>query len=190
MNVYIHPTAVVDEGAVIGEGTKVWHFTHLASGCRVGNNCTIGQNVFIDGGISIGNGVKIQNNVSIYKGVTVEDDVFLGPSAVFTNVINPRSFINRKHEYRQTIVRKGATIGANATIICGVEIGAYALVGAGSVVTRDVPAYALVYGSPAVQQGWVSRAGLRLEFDEKGEAVCPERGERYVLGELRITNDE
>jgi UDP-2-acetamido-3-amino-2,3-dideoxy-glucuronate N-acetyltransferase len=192
MNVYIHPTAVVDEGALIGEGSKIWHFTHLMPGCRLGRNCNVGQNVFIDSGVSIGDGVKIQNNVSVYKGVVIEDEVFLGPSAVFTNVINPRSFIERKHEFRQTIVRRGASIGANATIVCGVEIGEYALVGAGSVVTKNVLPFALVYGNPAVQQGWVSRVGHRLEFDEKGNAVCSNLGERYLLRDgkvRRMTND-
>jgi UDP-2-acetamido-3-amino-2,3-dideoxy-glucuronate N-acetyltransferase len=186
MNVYIHPTAVVDEGALIGEGSRIWHFTHLMPGCQLGQNCNVGQNVFIDNGVTIGDGVKIQNNVSVYKGVVIEDDVFLGPSAVFTNVINPRSFIERKHEFRQSVVRKGASIGANATIVCGVEIGMYALVGAGSVVTKDVLPFALVYGSPAVQQGWVSRAGLRLVFDEAGEARCEASGERYLLKDGRV----
>ncbi|MCU7551275.1 N-acetyltransferase [Chitinophagaceae bacterium LB-8] len=196
MNVFIHPTAVVDEGAQIGMGTRIWHFTHLMPGCRLGRNCNVGQNVFIDNGVTIGDGVKIQNNVSVYKGVLIEDDVFLGPSAVFTNVINPRSFIERKHEFRQTVVRRGATIGANATIVCGVEIGAYAMVGAGSVVTKNVLPFALVYGCPAVQEGWVSRAGHRLEFDEAGEASCPDSGERYLLKEGKVrrmtnhSNDE
>jgi UDP-2-acetamido-3-amino-2,3-dideoxy-glucuronate N-acetyltransferase len=186
MNVYIHPTAVVDEGALIGEGSRIWHFTHLMPGCQLGQNCNVGQNVFIDNGVTIGDGVKIQNNVSVYKGVVIEDDVFLGPSAVFTNVINPRSFIERKHEFRQTVVRRGASIGANATIVCGVEIGMYALVGAGSVVTKDVLPFALVYGSPAVQQGWVSKAGMRLAFDEAGDARCEASGERYLLKDGRV----
>lgn len=186
MNVFIHQTAVVDEGALVGEGTRIWHFSHLMPGCQVGRNCNLGQNVFIDKGVTIGDGVKIQNNVSVYNGVVIEDDVFLGPSAVFTNVINPRSFIERKHEFRQTVVRKGASIGANATIVCGVEIGMYALVGAGSVVTKDVSPFALVYGCPAVQEGWVSRAGLRLEFNENGEATCSSSGEQYIQKEGRV----
>src|SRR5688572_9879023 len=151
----IHPTAVIDEGAVIGEGTKVWHYAHLMPRCHVGKKCVVGQNVFIDNHVSIGNGVKIQNNVSLYNGITVEDDVFIGPSAVFTNVINPRSYVERKHEFRHTILRKGCTIGANATIICGIEIGPYAMIGAGAVVTKDVKPFALVYGNPAKQKGWI-----------------------------------
>jgi UDP-2-acetamido-3-amino-2,3-dideoxy-glucuronate N-acetyltransferase len=186
MNLFIHQTAVVDEGALVGEGTRIWHFSHLMAGCQVGRNCNLGQNVFIDKGVTIGDGVKIQNNVSVYNGVVIEDDVFLGPSAVFTNVINPRSFIERKHEFRQTVVRKGASIGANATIVCGVEIGMYALVGAGSVVTKDVSPFALVYGNPAVQQGWVSQAGHRLAFDDVGAARCPASGERYFLKEGKL----
>lgn len=186
MNIFIHPTAVIDEGALIGAGTRIWHFTHLMPGCQLGRNCNIGQNVFIDKDVTIGNGVKIQNNVSVYNGVLIEDDVFLGPSAVFTNVINPRSFIERKHEFRQTVVRRGATIGANATIVCGVEIGAYALVGAGSVVTKDILPFALVYGNPAVQQGWVSRAGHRLDFNKVGEAICSHSGEQYLLKEGKV----
>ena len=177
----IHPSAVIDEGAQIGTGTKIWHFTHLMPGCQVGSYCIIGQNVFIDRDVVIGSGVKIQNNVSVYKGVVVEDDVFLGPSMVFTNVINPRSFIERKEEFRSTIVRKGATIGGNATIVCGVEIGMYAMIGAGSVITQNIKPFALVYGNPAQQKGWVSKSGYRLTFNEKGEATCPQSGERYVL---------
>ena len=180
-DVFIHPTAVVDDGARMGEDTKVWHFSHLMTGCTVGNRCTIGQNVFIDRNVSVGNGVKIQNNVSVYNGVVIEDEVFIGPSAVFTNVINPRSFIERKHEFKPTVIRKGATIGANATIVCGVEIGAYALIGAGSVVAHSVKPYALVYGNPAVQQGWVSRAGHRLHFGEKAETFCSQSNEWYRL---------
>lgn len=180
-NNFFHQTAIIDEGAQVGAGTKIWHFTHLMSSCIVGANCTIGQNVFIDRDVVIGNGVKIQNNVSVYKGVIIEDDVFLGPSAVFTNVINPRSFIVRKQEFRTTIIRKGATIGANATIVCGVEIGCYAMVGAGTVVTKDVKPFALVYGNPGQWQGWVSKMGYRLTFNEKGEAACPDSGEHYLL---------
>ena len=180
---FIHPSAVVDEGANIGKGSTVWHFCHLMPGSTVGENCRLGQNVFIDRCVQIGNGVKIQNNVSVYKGVTIEDDVFLGPSMVCTNVINPRSFIERKTEFKDTIVRKGATIGANATIVCGIEIGAYALIGAGAVVTSDVKPFALVYGNPARPQGWVSRHGQHLMFDDKGEASCGVTGERYRLEE-------
>jgi UDP-2-acetamido-3-amino-2,3-dideoxy-glucuronate N-acetyltransferase len=182
MNVqfFHHPSAIVDEGAAIGAGTRIWHFCHIMPGATIGSNCILGQNVFVDNNVAIGNGVKIQNNVSVYKGVVVEDDVFLGPSMVFTNVINPRSFIERKTEFRQTLVGRGATIGANATILCGVEIGEYAMVGAGSVVTKNVASFSLVYGSPARRQGWVSKAGHRLHFD-RGEATCPGTGERYIL---------
>lgn len=179
-NVFIHSTAVVDEGAIIGEKTKIWHFSHVMGSCKVGNNCNIGQNVFIDNNVSIGNRVKIQNNVSVYNGVVIEDDVFLGPSVVFTNVINPRSFIERKHQFKSTIVQKGATIGANVTLVCGIQVGAYALVGAGSVVTKNIKPYALVYGNPARQQGWVSKAGVKLVFKD-GKAVCIESKEEYML---------
>jgi UDP-2-acetamido-3-amino-2,3-dideoxy-glucuronate N-acetyltransferase len=179
--VYIHPTAVVDEGALVGTGTRIWHFSHLSASCVVGEGCTIGQNVFIDNNVTVGAGVKIQNNVSLYNGVIVEDKVFLGPSCVFTNVINPRAFVERKHEFKQTIVRRGATVGANATLVCGIIIGEYALIGAGSVVTQDVAPYALVYGNPAVHRGWVSRMGYRLQFNEQDEAFCPGSGERYAL---------
>lgn len=180
-NVFIHPSAIIDEGAIIGAGTRIWHFSHLMPGCQVGTNCNIGQNVFIDNNVSIGNGVKIQNNVSLYNGVIVEDDVFLGPSMVFTNVINPRSFIERKNEFKPTRVQKGATIGANATIVCGVSIGKYALVGAGSVVTINVKDFALVYGNPARQQGWVSKNAYPLVFNDKGEAWCEQGQEKYIL---------
>ena len=188
-NVFVHDTAVIDKGAVIGEGTRIWHFSHLMPGCQVGANCNIGQNVFIDNQVHIGNGVKIQNNVAIYNGVTVEDDVFLGPSMVFTNVINPRSFIERKEEFKPTLVRKGATIGANATIVCGVTIGSYALVGAGSVVTTDIKDFALVYGNPAKQQGWISKNAYPLVFNDKGEAWCEQSQEKYILeeGQVRIS---
>lgn len=183
---FAHPSAIIDEGAQIGKGTQIWHFCHLMSTCRVGTSCKIGQNVYIDANAIVGNGVKIQNNVSVYNGVVVEDDVFLGPSMVFTNVINPRSFIERKNMFRKTIVRKGATIGANATIICGVEIGAYAIIGAGSVVTKNVPAYALMKGNPARQSGWVSEAGHTLKFNENGVAACPESGEQYKVVESSL----
>lgn len=178
---FAHETAIIDDGCIIGKGTKIWHFSHIMSGCVIGENCNLGQNVVVSPGVILGNNVKVQNNVSIYTGVICEDDVFLGPSMVFTNVINPRSAINRKHEFKQTIVEKGATIGANATIICGVRIGRYAFVGAGAVVTKDVPPYALVVGNPARQIGWMSEYGHRLEFDENGIAVCPESKEVYKL---------
>ncbi len=177
----IHPTAVIDDNVTIGADTRVWHFAHLVSGCRVGSGCSIGQNVVIMPTAVVGDGCRIQNNVSVYDGVTLEDDVFVGPSAVFTNVINPRAFISRKSEYRPTTVRRGASIGANATIVCGHEIGEFSLIGAGSVVTRDVPPYALMMGNPARQRGWVSRAGHKLRFDADGKATCPETGETYVL---------
>lgn len=174
-----HPSAIIDPGAVVGAGTRIWHFSHLMPGCRIGAGCNLGQNVFVDRLVMVGNGVKIQNNVSLYQGVVLEDDVFVGPSAVFTNVINPRSFIERKTEFRLTVVERGATIGANATIICGVRIGAYALVGAGSVVTKNVKPYALVRGNPAKHVGWVSRAGIKLCFDGEGLATCSHSGEQY-----------
>lgn len=180
LSFFIHPTAIADEGCSIGEGTRIWHFCHIMPGAVIGKDCTLGQNVFVAGKVIIGNGVKIQNNVSLYEGVTCEDSVFIGPSAVFTNVINPRSAVERKQEYQATIIRKGATIGANATIICGNEIGAFAFIGAGAVVTRPVPAYALVTGNPARQQGWVSENGQPLRFDETGKATCPVTGEQYM----------
>ena len=178
---FAHPTAIIDPGAQIGKGTQIWHFCHLMKTCRVGDFCKLGQNVYIDSNVSIGNGVKIQNNVSVFNGVIIVDDVFLGPSMVFTNVVNPRSFIVRKSEVRQTWVRKGATIGANATIICGIEIGEYALIGAGSAVTKNVPAYALMKGNPARQSGWISEAGHSLKFDQNNVAICPESGVKYNL---------
>lgn len=181
----IHPTAVIDEGCTIGEGTRIWHFSHVMQGARVGKSCNIGQNVVISPGAIVGDRVKIQNNVSVYTGVTVEDDAFLGPSCVFTNVINPRSFISRKDEFRPTIVRRGASIGANATIVCGNEIGEYAMIGAGAVVTKDVPSYSLWVGNPARQAGWVSRAGHKLDFND-GMAVCPETGAHYRLADGRV----
>lgn len=181
----IHPTAVIDEGCTIGEGTRIWHFSHVMQGARVGKSCNIGQNVVISPGAIVGDRVKIQNNVSVYTGVTVEDDAFLGPSCVFTNVINPRSFISRKDEFRPTIVRRGASIGANATIVCGNEIGEYAMIGAGAVVTKDVPSYSLWVGNPARQAGWVSRAGHKLDFKDD-IAVCPETGAHYRLADGRV----
>ncbi|MEN9610041.1 MAG: hypothetical protein RLZZ628_855 [Bacteroidota bacterium] len=180
-NYFAHETAVIDAGCKIGEGTKIWHFSHIMSGCEIGKNCNIGQNVVISPQVILGENVKVQNNVSIYTGVICEDDVFLGPSMVFTNIVNPRSFIIRKTEYKTTLVKKGASIGANATILCGHEIGAFALIGAGAVVTKSVLPYALVVGNPAKQVGWVSIYGHRLKFDKKGEALCPESGETFIL---------
>jgi UDP-2-acetamido-3-amino-2,3-dideoxy-glucuronate N-acetyltransferase len=176
-----HPTAIIDEGAKIGEGTKVWHFSHIMPGVVIGKGCNLGQNVFVANGVILGDNVKVQNNVSIYEGVICEDDVFLGPSMVFTNVNNPRSGVNRKSEYLKTWVGKGATIGANATIVCGHTIGQYAFIGAGAVVTKDVPAFALMVGNPARQKGWMSAHGEKLLFDERGKATCPGSGETYTL---------
>lgn len=178
---FAHETAVVDAGCTIGAGTKIWHFSHIMPDCLIGDNCNIGQNVVVSPGVKLGKNVKIQNNVSIYTGVECEDDVFLGPSMVFTNVINPRSAVNRRGEYAKTIVKKGASIGANATIVCGHDIGEYAFIGAGAVVTKHVPAYALMVGNPARQLGWMSEFGHRLEFDATGIAVCPESGDKYQL---------
>ena len=180
-NYFKHESAYVDEGCVIGARTKIWHFSHIMSNCIIGKNCNIGQNVVISPDVRLGDNVKIQNNVSVYTGVICEDDVFLGPSMVFTNVVNPRSHVSRKNEYKQTIVRKGASIGANATIVCGNEIGEYALIGAGSVVTKNVKPYALMVGNPARQIGWVSENGQKLKFDEKGIAICPETKQSYRL---------
>jgi len=184
---FAHPTAIIDDDCQIGEGTKIWHFSHVMSHCVIGNGCNIGQNVVISPDVVLGNNVKIQNNVSVYTGVRCEDDVFLGPSMVFTNVINPRSAVNRKNEYRQTIVRKGASIGANATIVCGHDIGRYAFIAAGAVVTKTVPDYALVVGNPARQTGWVSEYGHKLHFDEQGFATCPESGQRYQLQNNQVS---
>ena len=186
MNYFAHPTAVIDEGSRIGEDTKIWHFSHISAGCEIGNNCNIGQNVFIASGVKLGNNVKVQNNVSLYTGVICEDDVFLGPSMVFTNVLNPRSAISRKNEYKPTIIRKGASIGANATLVCGNEIGEYAFVGAGAVVTKPVLPYALVIGSPAKQTAWVGEYGHKLSFDTNNEAICPESGQKYKLSEGKV----
>lgn len=178
---FVHPTAVIDEDCKIGEGTKIWHFSHIMTEAVIGEGCTIGQNVFISSGVVLGKNVKVQNNVSIYTGVICEDDVFLGPSVVFTNVINPRSAINRKDKYMQTLVKKGATIGANATIVCGKVIGEYAFIGAGAVVTNEVKSFALVIGNPARQTGWVSEYGHKLFFDETGMAECCESKQKYML---------
>lgn len=191
MNDYFaHETAILDEGCRIGEDTRIWHFTHIMSEAVIGKNCVLGQNVMVANRVTIGDNVKIQNNVSVYEGVICEDDVFLGPSMVFTNVINPRAFIERKHEFRQTFVKKGATVGANATIVCGHTIGRYALIGAGAVVTHDVPDYALITGNPGRQAGWVSEYGCRLVFNEEGIAVCPESGQRYQLSENQVIRIE
>ncbi|NOT74817.1 MAG: N-acetyltransferase [Cyclobacteriaceae bacterium] len=183
---FAHDTAVIDPGCEIGEGTKIWHFSHIMTGCKIGQRCNIGQNVVISPQVILGDNVKIQNNVSIYTGVKCEDDVFLGPSAVFTNVTNPRSAVNRKNEYAETIVKKGATIGANATIVCGHDIGRYAFIGAGAVVTKHVPDYALIVGNPGKQIGWMSEFGHRLKFDSEGFAVCQESNQRYQLKEGKV----
>lgn len=185
-NFYTHESSYIDEGCVIGRNTKIWHFSHIMSNCKIGERCNIGQNVVISPDVVLGNNVKIQNNVSVYTGVICEDDVFLGPSMVFTNVINPRAFIERKKEYRKTILKKGCSIGANATIVCGCTIGEYALIGAGSVVTKNVKPFALMVGNPAKQIGWVSKNGHRLDFDEQNQAVCPETNEHYQLVENNV----
>ena len=184
---FAHETAVIDKNAVIGKGTKIWHFTHIMSDCTIGEHCNFGQNVVVSPGVKLGNNVKVQNNVSIYTGVICEDDVFLGPSMVFTNVINPRSAVARKDQYKTTLVEKGATIGANATIICGVRIGRYGFIGAGAVVTKDVLPYELVVGNPARRSGWMSEYGHRLKFNEAGIAVCPESKETYRLENNQVT---
>lgn len=182
-----HPTAVIDEGCEIGEGTKIWHFSHIMSNCKIGKNCNLGQNVVISPEVVLGSNVKVQNNVSIYTGVTCEDDVFLGPSMVFTNVTNPRSAVNRRGQYAKTRVKKGASIGANATVVCGNDIGQYAFIGAGAVVTKNVPDYALVIGNPARQTGWMSEYGHKLKFDASGIAVCEESKEKYKLDKGIVT---
>ena len=185
-NYFIHKTAVLDEGANIGKGTKIWHFCHIMPKAVIGDNCNLGQNVFVANDVTLGDNVKIQNNVSVYSGVTCDDDVFLGPSMVFTNVTNPRSAVNRRGQYSRTHVGKGASIGANATIVCGNNIGGYAFVGAGSVVTKNIPNYALVVGNPARQIGWMSEFGHRLEFNKKGQAVCIESGDIYHLSDGKV----
>ncbi|MEP7254562.1 MAG: acyltransferase [Ferruginibacter sp.] len=181
MNYYVHPSSVIDEGCQIGEGTKIWHFCHVMSGAVIGNNCSFGQNVMVASNVILGNNVKVQNNVSIYEGVICEDDVFLGPGVVLTNVVNPRSAVSRKKEYQTTPIKRGATIGANATIICGNTINEFAFIGAGAVVTKDVPAYALIMGNPGRQTGWMSEYGHKLKFDTNGKASCDESGQEYVL---------
>ncbi len=184
---FAHPSAVIDAGAKIGKGTKIWHFCHIMTGAVIGEGCNFGQNVFVAGNVHIGNNVKVQNNVSIYSGVICEDDVFLGPSMVLTNVINPRSGVVRKNEYMETLLERGATIGANATIVCGVRLGKYCFVGAGAVVTKDIAPYALVVGNPAKQTGWMSEYGHRLQFDSEGEARCPESGTKYTLTDGKVS---
>jgi UDP-2-acetamido-3-amino-2,3-dideoxy-glucuronate N-acetyltransferase len=194
MSEYIaHSSAVIDEGCEIGEDVRIWHFSHIMPDCKIGVGCNIGQNVVVSPGVELGKNVKVQNNVSIYTGVVCEDDVFLGPSMVFTNITNPRSAVVRREQYVKTFVRRGATIGANATLVCGNEIGKFALIGAGAVVTKDVPAYALLVGNPAVQIGWVSEYGHRLKFDSDNKATCPESGEYYKLIDaqvIKIANEE
>ena len=182
-NFFVHPTAVIDQNCSIGKGTKIWHFSHVMSDCEIGEDCNLGQNVVVSPGVVLGRNVKVQNNVSIYTGVICEDDVFLGPSMVFTNIINPRSAIVRRDQYVETLVKQGASIGANATIVCGNTIGKFAMIGAGAVVTKDVPAYALLVGNPAKQIGFVSEYGHRLHFNEKGVATCPESGQEYKLSD-------
>lgn len=184
---FAHPTALVDEGCTVGKGTKIWHFSHIMPGAVLGENCNLGQNVVVSPGVTLGRNVKVQNNVSIYTGVTCDDDVFLGPSMVFTNVINPRSAVNRKNEYAKTHVGKGASIGANATIVCGHDIGAFAFIGAGAVVTKNVPDYALLVGNPARQTGWMSEYGHKLVFDASGKAVCQESGDEYLLKDGKVS---
>jgi UDP-2-acetamido-3-amino-2,3-dideoxy-glucuronate N-acetyltransferase len=188
-NYFTHESAYVDEGCEIGAGTKIWHFSHLMPHCKIGKYCSLGQNVFVASKVVLGNNVKVQNNVSIYDGVFCEDDVFLGPSMVFTNVYNPRSGVIRKEEYQQTIVKKGVSIGANATIVCGNNIGRYAFIGAGAVIKTEVPDYALMVGVPARQIGWISEHGERLVFDENGIATCPGNGEKYLLKKNKVTKE-
>ncbi len=187
--IFIHESAIVEHGCNIGAGTKVWHFSHIMGSAVIGSNCNIGQNVFIADGVKIGSNNKVQNNVSIFTGVECEDDVFLGPSMVFTNVINPRSAVNRKEEYKRTLIKKGASIGANATIICGIEIGSYAMIGAGAVVTKDVKDFELLVGNPAKQIGWVSEYGNKLQFDENGIALCFETSSKYLLNEGKVVKE-
>jgi UDP-2-acetamido-3-amino-2,3-dideoxy-glucuronate N-acetyltransferase len=187
MSYFAHPTAIIDENCTIGEGTKIWHFSHIMPGCIIGNNCNLGQNVVVSPKVVLGNNVRVQNNVSIYEGVICEDDVFLGPSMVLTNVINPRSAVSRKAEYKTTLIKKGATIGANATIVCGNTIGEYAFIGAGTVITKDVLPYALVVGNPGRQTGWMSEYGQKLHFNNNGLATCPESNVQYRIENNRVT---
>ena len=187
---FVHESSYVDEGCRIGKGTKIWHFSHIMSGCVIGEDCNIGQNVVISPDVVLGRNCKIQNNVSVYTGVRCEDDVFLGPSMVFTNVINPRSAVSRKAEYKETLIHRGASVGANATIVCGHKLGEYCLIGAGSVVTKDVPAFALMVGNPARRIGWVSRYGEKLQFNSEGLAVCPATGERYRLQQGEVVLED
>ena len=187
---FAHETALVEPGAIIGKGTKIWHFCHIMPGCEIGEGCSFGQNVYVGGTVKLGRNVKVQNNVSIYEGVVCEDDVFLGPSMVFTNIRNPRSAIVRKGQYTLTYLEQGVSVGANATIVCGTRLGKYAFIGAGTVVTKDVPAYALIVGNPGHQVGWMSEYGHRLEFDEKQMATCPESGQRYKLEKGRVERVE
>ncbi|AKH20850.1 acyltransferase [Sedimenticola thiotaurini] len=188
MEYSVHESAIVDEGATIGEGSRIWHFSHVCAGAQIGSNCSLGQNVFVGNKVIIGNNCKIQNNVSVYDNVTLEDGVFCGPSMVFTNVYNPRSFIERKNEYRDTLIKKGATLGANCTIVCGVTVGSYAFVGAGAVVNKDVPAFALMVGVPAQQIGWMSAFGeqINLPLEGVGEYACPHSGQHYILNGNRL----
>ncbi|MGB5006486.1 MAG: acyltransferase [Ferruginibacter sp.] len=184
---FVHPSSFIDDNCIIGAGTAIWHFSHIMSGAVIGSHCNIGQNVVVSPNVRLGNNVKVQNNVSLYEGVICEDDVFLGPGAVLTNVINPRSAISRRHEFKTTLIKKGATIGANATIVCGHTIGEYAFIGAGAVVTKDVPAYALITGNPGKQAGWMSAFGHKLQFDGLGMATCPESGSQYRLDNNTVT---
>ncbi len=186
-SINVHSSAIIDQGCTIGNNTSIWHFSHVMSGAAIGESCVLGQNVFVGKNVRIGNGVRIQNNVSVYEGVELEDDVFVGPSAVFTNVINPRSAVSRKDEFKNTIVKKGATIGANATVVCGVIIGNFAFIGAGAVVTKDVPPYALMKGNPAVLSGWMSEFGKKLFFDSGNKAVCSESGQVYQIENNKVT---
>ena len=186
MNYYVRPSSFIDDGCVIGDGTKIWHFCHVMKGSIIGNNCNLGQNVVVSPKVVLGNNVRVQNNVSIYEGVICEDDVFLGPSMVLTNVINPRSAVSRKEEFKTTLIKKGASIGANATIVCGNTIGEYAFIGAGAVVTKDIPAYALIVGNPGRQKGWMSEFGQKLVFNEANKATCSESGQEYMLEVNRV----
>jgi UDP-2-acetamido-3-amino-2,3-dideoxy-glucuronate N-acetyltransferase len=190
MDYFAHHTSEIDDGCIIGKGCKIWHFSHIMTGAELGDHCNIGQNVVVSPQVKLGNNVKVQNNVSLYTGVQCEDDVFIGPSAVFTNIINPRSAVPRRDQYVETMVRRGVSIGANATIVCGIELGAYCFIGAGCVVTKNVPAYALVIGNPSKQMGWMSKFGQKLEFDDDGRAQCTESGEKYELKDGKVRSLE